>query len=175
MATTLYLARHGQTAWNLENRCQGHADIPLDGTGVAQARALADALGAHRIDAIYTSDLQRAHETAAIVAASRGVALTVTRALREIDIGSWSGLTDDEIEQLHGSERPDGERDDDHRARIVAAIARIVATHAGQHVLVVAHGQSLEAFRRHVGVRATPLRNCEWFTLVAHAGSYREP
>jgi len=175
METTLYLVRHGQTAWNLENRCQGHADIPLDATGIAQARGLADALAAHRIDAIYTSDLQRAHETAAIVAAARGVALTVTRALREIDIGSWSGLTDDEIEQLYGMDRPDGESEDDHRDRIVAAIARIVATHAGEHVLVVAHGQSLEAFRRHIGVPAEPLRNCEWFTLVAQAGGYREP
>jgi len=174
-ATTLYLVRHGQTAWNLEGRCQGHADIPLDATGIAQARSLAAALAGHRIDAIYTSDLARAHETARIVAAARSATAIARRALREIDIGSWSGLTDEEIEVRYpGFVRPDGETDEEHVARVAAAIAEIVAAHPGEHVLVVSHGQSLEAFRRHAGMRSRPLRNCEWFTLVARDGMYRE-
>jgi len=163
---TLLLARHGQTAWNLEGRCQGHADIPLDATGVAQAQALARSLADHRIDAIYASDLSRAFETARIVAELRGVTVTARRDLREVDVGSWSGLTDEEIEaRFPGAEYHDGESPEAHLARITAAIDAIAAAHAGEHVLIVSHGHALSAYRRHIGAGDTPLRNCEWFVV----------
>jgi broad specificity phosphatase PhoE len=71
--TTILLARHGETQWNLERRWQGWADPPLNDTGRAQAQALAQQLRDTPFDAVYTSDLRRAHETAEIVAAPHGV------------------------------------------------------------------------------------------------------
>src|ERR1700760_4361850 len=102
----LPLARHGETDWNREGRWQGWADPPLNDTGRAQARELAEQLRSVPFDAVFSSDLARARETAEIVAAPHGVPVVVEPQLREIDIGSWSGLTHDEIR----SRFPDGTR-----------------------------------------------------------------
>ena len=91
--TTLLLARHGETEWNREGRWQGWADPPLNETGREQARALREQLRETPFDAVYSSDLRRAHETAEIVAAPHGVPVIADEGLREIDVGSWSGLT----------------------------------------------------------------------------------
>ncbi len=91
--TELLLARHGETDWNRERRWQGHADPPLNELGRAQARRLAEALAGEQLEAIYASDLRRAHETAEIVGARLGLPVTSDPDLREIDVGSWSGLT----------------------------------------------------------------------------------
>ncbi len=90
--TTFFVIRHGETDWNLNGRWQGHADVPLNQVGRVQARRLADRLlrdGA-RIDAIYSSDLKRAWETARAVAAALDLAPRLDPSLREIDVGSWS-------------------------------------------------------------------------------------
>src|SRR5204862_6778501 len=96
--TTLILARHGETDWNRDGRFQGHADPPLNDRGREQARALASELAGDVLDAVYTSDLLRAHETAQIVAATKGLSVVVDPDLRERDVGEWSGLTLPEIE-----------------------------------------------------------------------------
>src|SRR5437667_11321226 len=96
--TTLLLARHGETDWNREGRWQGWADPPLNEAGREQARALAEQLRTMPFDAVYSSDLRRAHETAEIVGRPHHVPIRVDRDLREIDIGSWSGLTRAEID-----------------------------------------------------------------------------
>src|SRR5438876_6692501 len=90
--TTLILARHGETDWNRDGRFQGHADPPLNDRGREQARSLADALADQPIEAIYSSDLRRAHETAQIVAQRQGLEVLVDPDLRERDVGEWSGL-----------------------------------------------------------------------------------
>ena len=90
MPTTILIARHGETDWNREHRWQGHADPPLNEAGRRQALELAARLRATPPGAVYSSDLSRAQETAAIVAAAFGLELNVEPRLREVDVGEWS-------------------------------------------------------------------------------------
>src|SRR5262245_53202123 len=97
--TVFYIIRHGETDWNLSGRWQGHADVPLNALGRAQAQRLAERLRREdtRLDSIYSSDLLRAWETALIIGDALGVAPRPLPALREIDVGAWSGLTRAEV------------------------------------------------------------------------------
>ena len=87
--TTLLLARHGETDWNRARRWQGHADRPLTDRGRAQAAALAERLADIALDAVYSSDLRRARDTAEAVAAIQGVDVVELAELREVNVGSW--------------------------------------------------------------------------------------
>ncbi|MGH3128012.1 MAG: histidine phosphatase family protein [Gaiellaceae bacterium] len=150
MPTTLVLIRHGETDWNRDNRFQGHADPPLNEAGRAQARALADALGAERFGALYTSPLRRAAETAAILAPELGLEPVSDGALEEVDVGSWSGLTRDEVEERfpdgyarwleYGHGWDDGETYEELGGRVVAGLLSIGARHPDVAVLAVTHG-----------------------------------
>lgn len=155
MTTTVYLARHGQSDWNAEARWQGHTDRPLTDLGRQQAAELAERLDDVPLDAVYSSDLRRASETAQAVAGPRGLPLHTLPELREVDVGSWSGLTRAEAEERypeafgrwaggsHGWE--DGESYEDMAERVVAAILRIASRHPGGAVLAVAHGGPIRA------------------------------
>src|SRR5690348_1398191 len=113
--TWLLLARHGETDWNREGRWQGHADVALNDRGREQARELATQLVNEPIDAIVSSDLRRAHETALIIAEVKRLPVATDAGLREIDVGSWSGLTPEEIEQCFpGMVTHDGETNEQH-------------------------------------------------------------
>ena len=160
--TTILLARHGETDWNREGRWQGWADPPLNELGRRQAAALAEELRDTPFDAVYTSDLKRAHETAEIVAALHGVSVVADRELREIDIGSWSGLTKPEIEKrFPEGERPDGETTEQHSARVVAAVERIAREHHGERILIVTHGGTMHRLIDAAGAEnVTRLDNC---------------
>jgi broad specificity phosphatase PhoE len=137
--TTLLIARHGETEWNREERYQGHADPSLNETGRAQAEALAQQLAGQPIDAVYSSDLRRAAETAEIVGARLGLPVEREPGLREIDVGSWQGLTKAQIDG-----RPwDGETYEEHSGRVLRAVREIAARHPEGRVLVVSHGGSL--------------------------------
>jgi len=188
--TELWLVRHGETDWNRERRFQGHADEPLNDRGRTQARALAEELAGAGIAAVYTSDLARARETAEIVSRRLGLEAVPVRELREIDVGSWQGLTWPEIEARfpegvaawrergHGWES--GESYDELAERVLAALRRIAADHPGERVLVVGHGGTVRATRAFVdGVtvaesrtRNEPAANCEIFRIVARNGGF---
>lgn len=155
--TIVILARHGETDWNAGKRWQGWADPPLNDRGRAQAAALAARLRDTPFDAVYTSDLRRAHETAAIVAAPHGVPVVADPGLREIDVGSWSGLTNAEIEERFGGERPDGETREQHRARVRAAAERLVTAHPDERILLVSHGGTMRALAE---AFEGPIENC---------------
>src|SRR5436309_8138951 len=100
MTSRVLLVRHGQSEWNAVGRWQGQADPPLTDLGRQQARAAAHSLGS--LDAVFASDLQRATETAVIVAAQLGIGPVVLDPdLRERDAGEWSGLTRDEIHERY--------------------------------------------------------------------------
>jgi probable phosphoglycerate mutase len=160
--TTLLLARHGETDWNRDGRWQGWADPPLNDTGRAQARALAEQLRGTPFDAVYSSDLLRARETAEIVGAPHGVPIRVEVDLREIDIGSWSGLTRAEIEErFPDGERPDGETRPQHAARVLAAVERIARENLGRRVLIVTHGGTLRTLHDVISDEPYhPVANC---------------
>src|SRR5207342_1497898 len=139
MATTIAMVRHGETDWNRENRFQGHADPPLNDRGRSQARTLAGEFDAEAFDAVYSSPLHRASETASILVAARAVEVKLSDALREVDVGSWSGLTRAEVERRHpaGYQRwleyghgwDDGETYDELGRRVVSWLLELAGTH----------------------------------------------
>ena len=105
---TVFLFRHGETDWNREGRIQGHTDVPLNATGLAQAEALAERLRPHRLDAVLSSDLSRALTTARIVAEALGVPLMTDLGLREINVGAAEGLLWADAKARFGEELTDG-------------------------------------------------------------------
>ena len=153
--TTILLARHGETDWNREHRFQGWADPPLNATGRAQAVELSVTLMADELAAVYSSPLLRAYETAEVVAASHGLEPVTVAALREVDVGSWSGLTREEIEQRfpeqwarwldYGQGWEDGETYEEMAERVVRALLELAAAHEGQRILAVTHGGPIRA------------------------------
>jgi broad specificity phosphatase PhoE len=153
--TTLLLARHGESDWNRARRWQGFADRPLTERGRAQAGELAERLADIALDAVYSSDLQRARETAARVAEAQGLAVTALPALREVDVGSWQGLTREEAEARFpegfrrwlagGTGWEDGESYGEMSRRVLAALMEIARLHDGRRVLVVSHGGPIRA------------------------------
>jgi 2,3-bisphosphoglycerate-dependent phosphoglycerate mutase len=164
-ATTILLVRHGQTDWNRDRRVQGHSDIPLNETGRAQAAALADELADETIDAVYASDLTRARDTAAAVAATLGLEVQLCPDLREKHFGSWEGLRDDEIRRRFPDARSghwgDGETREQMTARVLHALRSIAARHAQGTALVVTHGGPLRAVQRELGQPdGGPIVNC---------------
>ena len=151
--TTILLVRHGETDWNAAGRIQGQTNSSLNELGREQANALAEQLAGERIDAVYASDLDRARETAEILALRLDLPVVVDPALRERNFGSWEGRTVAEIdEQWPGAwarwrDGNGAEGDvEDHLAlaeRIRGAIARLAGSHPGDTILVVAHGGAL--------------------------------
>jgi probable phosphoglycerate mutase len=153
--TELWLVRHGQTDWNQEGRYQGQADIPLNAAGLDQARELAQLLDGRFFNAIYSSDLQRARQTAQILAAKLGLPIHLDTRLREIDQGEWQGLLVSELAQRYNTEMsarlnnplsaraPGGESVGEVAMRVWAAADDIAAAHPSGSILVVSHGLAL--------------------------------
>jgi len=161
--TIFYLIRHGETDWNMQGRWQGHTDVPLNALGQSQARRLAQRLhdeGAH-FDAIYSSDLQRAWQTAGALGAALDLAPRPLPALREIDVGGWSGLTraqvlardPDLVARLESGEDVrrggTGERFADLYGRAVEAVERLAAERPDGRLLLVTHGGPVRALLLH--------------------------
>ena len=158
--TRILLLRHGETAWNVEQRLQGHLDIDLNDTGRRQARLLGQRLAGEEVAAIYSSDLLRARATASPLARATGLAVVTDLALRERGFGVFEGLTHAEIEQRFPDEAQrwrrrepgfgpgGGEPLDAFFARSVAAVTRLAAAHAGEAIAVVSHGGVLDCLYR---------------------------
>lgn len=141
--TTFALIRHGQTDWNAQRRLQGSSDIPLNDVGRGQAREAVAALSGYEWDAVVSSPLSRAAETADLIAAGLGV--SVARRVPELterDFGPAEGLQDGlELDALRipGGFRG-AESDDEAAARGLAALGALAEEFRGSCVLVVAHG-----------------------------------
>jgi probable phosphoglycerate mutase len=148
----LLLLRHGQSEWNAAGRWQGQADPPLTPHGEEQARAAARWLASTGLTGVVTSDLQRARRTGEIIAAELGLPVVGEEpGLRERDVGLWSGLTTDELdERFPGAveawraglltEPPGGESNEALTARVMDAVERLAARPASEVLLVVTHG-----------------------------------
>jgi broad specificity phosphatase PhoE len=156
--TTLLLIRHGETDWNRSGRWQGHADIPLSEAGREQAQAVAQRLHSEGavFDHLYASDLSRALETAQAIGLALHMPVHPLPALREINVGSWSGMTRAEIiERFPGAftdffHAPDGEAVDLFDRRVGESVLDLAGQHPGQRLAIVTHGGSIRGIIRYL-------------------------
>jgi broad specificity phosphatase PhoE len=187
----ILLVRHGETDWNRNNRFQGHADPPLNAAGRAQAAELAATLSGDHIAALYSSPLQRALETAETIGTALGLAPTTFEGLREVDVGSWQGLTRDEVAARfpgqfnrwleHGPGWEDGETYEEMGERVLAALGVLAERHEGERVVAVTHGGPIRAVLAaadgltHAEARRTGphLDNCFVVGFVVEGGGFR--
>lgn len=151
----LLLVRHGETAFNSAHRFQGHTNVELSATGIAQAEKLRDRLAKEKIDLAYASDLKRAVKTAELITSRHKINAISTPELREINYGEMEGLTFDEINRLHPEvanecidwscelKFPGGEGFQEFSKRIQGFSERLNKHAPEQTVLVVAHGGPL--------------------------------
>lgn len=159
-ATRIIAIRHGETAWNVDTRIQGHLDIPLNDTGLWQAARVAAALAGEPIAAIYASDLSRAHTTASAIGQAVGRDVVSHTGLRERSFGQFEGKTFIEIDTLWPDDAqawrkrvPDwtpegGESLLALRERIAQTAQALAAQHTGEQIVLVAHGGVLDVLYR---------------------------
>lgn len=185
----LMLIRHGQTAWNKESRCQGQTDVSLDDLGLRQAQALAERLAEENIDAIYSSNLQRAVQTADAIADSKDLLIRKEPGLRETNFGDWEGMTTQEIDNQFGNawtawkENPDlsppqgGETPSQVSLRVEEVLKRILKEHAEETIVCVCHGGSARILLSlaldlpHGSYRHFYLNNCSLSEIYINGGS----
>jgi alpha-ribazole phosphatase len=158
----IYLLRHGEVEGAETRRFIGHLDVPLSRLGARQCQAQAARLHREELAAVFSSDLARARHSAQIIAAPHGLTPITVPALREMAMGRWDGLTAAEIRarepqafadwmaRVGEFPFPDGESVPDLVARAVPAFETIAAAHAGQTIVIVAHGGTNRALLCHV-------------------------
>lgn len=188
----LVLLRHGRTAWNDAGRAQGHADVPLDEVGEAQAKAVARLLAALDPVAVWSSDLSRAAQTAAVVAGECGLEPVLDPRLREFDVGPHrTGLTGEEYAAAHPQEHAAllaGELDDipgrESHADVLARFLPALEAYAGslgdtETGVLVSHGAALRVVvPAFLGWEGDPgeglgvLANCGWVELERSASTW---
>ncbi len=173
--TELLFIRHGETDWNRQQRFQGQIDVPLNAHGQQQALRLAQRLAADKYDALFSSDLQRAQQTAAPLADAWGLPVTTLAGFREQHFGMLEGLDVPTIQAQHPAlwqhwlqQRGDyalpggGESLQQFHDRVLAAVQALLARNAGARIAVVTHGGVLDMLWR--SAQCLPLnglRNCE--------------
>lgn len=158
--TRIIAVRHGETAWNVDTRMQGWLDIPLNGKGQWQARQVAAALAQERIDAVYASDLSRAHSTALEIGQAHRLNPSIHTGLRERRFGIFQGKTFEEVRQQWpdqaerwrkrdlGFSPEGGESLLQFRERVVNSVQEIVARHPRHALVLVAHGGVMDILYR---------------------------
>ncbi len=186
MTRRVILVRHGRTAWNGVDRAQGWADVPLDDVGRAQAESCAPALADYGPTVLWSSDLERAQQTAAVIAARVGLDVRHDERLREFDLGVRSGMLRSEFEAAYpaeyaawiaGLDTPlvaGEETTAEVAGRLAACWSDLLNTlPTGETALVVTHGAALKvltcvALGLPLEVRAllVGVGNCHWIELV---------
>ncbi len=179
-AAQILLIRHGETAWNAVKRLQGHLDIPLNEQGERQAAALGEWLRGEPLDAIVSSDLQRAMQTAQAIGQRQGLLVQVDAGLRERCYGAFEGLTYSDIGDRYPEAYaawqareidfvfPAGEREGESirrfQERAMSAILRHARQYRGRKIALVAHGGVLECAHR--AARSLPLNAPRDYTIL---------
>jgi glutamate-1-semialdehyde 2,1-aminomutase len=153
--TEIIIIRHGETEWNKTGRFQGHSDVPLSAEGRAQAEALGRNLAVDHVDAIYASDLTRAMETAAPLAARFGLPVISDPQLRELNFGAWEGRNFNDVNAENPNamknfytdpeqaDIPESEPFPEFQRRIAGRVREIVAQERGKRIVIVSHGASI--------------------------------
>jgi len=148
---TLYLVRHGQTAWNKEEVFRGRADIPLNETGRKEALLTGQYLRGVSMDSIYSSPLSRALETAEAIARYQGKEVQILEGLIDIDFGGWQGISHEVVrerypelyrqwkESPHLVRFPEGENLEEVRKRALEAIRGVIRDHSDDNLVMVSH------------------------------------
>jgi broad specificity phosphatase PhoE len=146
----LILARHGETEWNVEKVFRGRADVNLNEVGIKQADLLGKHLCNWELEAIYSSPVKRALDTANIVARYMEVAVCIAEGLTDFDFGEWQSLSEQEVKRLypailndwqsspHKVRMPGGENLDDVKKRTAELVDEVLSRHHG-NVLLVSH------------------------------------
>ncbi len=149
--TRVYVVRHGQTAWNLEEVFRGRADIPLDETGKKEVHLAGEALQNENVHAVYSSPLSRSMETAEKIAKFHDIAVTPLEAIIDMSYGEWEGVSLKEIaakypdlhslwlQEPHKVRFPNGETLEEVRARTMEAVENLVAKHLNETIALVTH------------------------------------
>jgi broad specificity phosphatase PhoE len=150
--TRIILVRHGQTAWNQQDRIRGQVDVPLDDTGLAQAAATAARIAAEwKPVALYSSPLRRAVQTAQPIADRLGLEVRTVPGFTDMSFGQWQGLAYGEVSQRwpemsqawltapHTVTFPGGESLARVRQRSMSALHRVIAQHPDQDAVIVGH------------------------------------
>lgn len=152
----LYLIRHGETEWNIQNKYQGITDIPLSSTGEKQAQAIANKMRKIKIDMIYSSNLSRAYETAKYISSEKKINIKVMPQLREINFGEWEGYTISELEIIYGEhykrfilephkyDFPGEGSMQAVQSRVLKAIDAIIKEQSDGDIAIVSHGGVLK-------------------------------
>ena len=174
VVSSLLVLRHGQSLWNIEERWQGRADIPLSEEGVRQAALAATSLGSFEI--VASSHLERARHTASIIAEHLGIGpVEVDERLQETHVGPWEGLTRSEIEErwpgyLQERRKPDGfEGDDEILDRMTGAFLDLGRRCENGTALIVSHSGVIRTLRHLLNVENPRLPNLggSWFHVLA--------
>jgi probable phosphoglycerate mutase len=173
--TRILVLRHGESEWNAQRRWQGQQDPPLTHHGRRHAAATADLLG--QFDGVWCSTLQRASETAVILAELLGVGPVIADPrLMERGFGAWEGLTAEDVEARWPGFLAAGARPDDAEStealldRVGAACADIARAHPGAEVLVISHAGLIRTLREHCGHQPLRIANLDgaWFHADEH-------
>ncbi|SIS63334.1 histidine phosphatase family protein [Alicyclobacillus vulcanalis] len=155
----IWLVRHGETDWNVEGRVQGWTDVPLNEVGRQQADRLADWLKSVHVDHIYSSDLERALETARRVSRATQAPITVRPCLREHYFGQAEGLLRSESLRRFPNGAPDREPPEKATERIVKCLKDIAKHHPQGRVVIATHGGVVRTLLRWMGVPYTSIDN----------------
>jgi len=149
--TKVYIVRHGQTAWNLEEVFRGRADIPLDETGKNEVHLAGEALKDETLHAVYSSPLSRSMETAENIAKFHNLPVTPLEAIIDISYGEWEGVGLKEVQQQspdlyalwlqepHKIRFPQGETLEEVRSRTMEALEDLLTKHRNENIVLVAH------------------------------------
>jgi broad specificity phosphatase PhoE len=149
--TKVILVRHGQTAWNKEEIFRGRMDIDLDDVGIQQAKLLSQSLNKLHINAVYSSPLKRALNTATIIANYNELEVNIDDHFIDINYGNWEGKSLNEVKETfkdlyqkwtkdpHLLRIPNGETLDEVRIRAVAGLNQIMPKHKDETIVIVSH------------------------------------